>query len=120
MNYSKIRILQTQKNLSDRKFSASIGMSGPGFKTMMEKQTCGVELLETICRVYNLPISHFFEENEFYVSEPETRYGRCKECIKKDGQLEMLKEQLEKKDAEIARMNRELGRKHPGESAKVG
>jgi len=112
MDYSKIRLLMVQRNFSARKLAREIGMSDVGFNTMMEKQTMKVEYLERLCDVFNVSVSYFFGEEE---------NGRktCRECHKKDAKLELLKELLDEKEKEIARLNQELGRKVGTEDGKV-
>ncbi len=109
MNYSKLKTLQTRTQLSDVKFAKSIGMTDVGYKRMLDKQTCTVERLENICKVYNLELSFFFEASSNKASESVVSFGSCRECEKKEAVIETLKGQLKQKDEEIASLNRELG-----------
>ncbi len=120
MNYSKIKILQNQKNLSDRKFAKSIGLSGPGYKTMLEKQTCTVETIETICKVYKLSLAHFFDEATNLFIELDAKNVDCSDCKIKDALIEDLRLEKQEQKAEIAKLNREIGRSQPGERAQAG
>lgn len=119
VDYSRITLLIRSKNLSENKFAESIGMSGNGFRSMMNNQTLKIEVLEKICEVYSLPITHFFE-NSNLLKEPDPKYGKqCKECLKKDGKIELLTEQLKQRDDYIKDLYRDLGRKSPGKDGKV-
>lgn len=109
-----------QKNLSDRKFAESIGMSGPGYKGMLDNRTCSIETIELICKTYNVSLSYFFDEPGNQFNEPAVKYGNCKECAKKDVLIEELRREIKSQKEDIAMLNREVGRNLPGERAKVG
>jgi hypothetical protein len=120
MNYSKLRLLHARTQLSDVKFARSIGMTDHGYRKMLDNQTCTVERLETICKVYNIPVAQFFDETSNIVSEPTMPYGDCRECLRKDGIIETLKDQLQEKEKKIEQLNREIGGTAPSKTAQVG
>lgn len=119
MDYSKIRVLQMQKNLSDRKFAESIGLSGPGYKSMLEEQTCTVEKLELICSLYKVPITHFFSSELLTADEGPIIY-QTKKQLTRDELVEFLKEELKAKDEKINQLNRELGKLDASRDEKAG
>lgn len=119
MDYSKIRVLMLKHNYNNNSFSKAIGMSTPGFKASIEKGTLTVQNLESICKVFNVPISYFFENDDF-LQEPDIRYRKqCKECLKKDGKIELLTKLLKDKEDYIKELYKDLGRSSPGKDGKV-
>ncbi len=120
MNYSKIKVLQNQKNLSDRKFAKSIGLTGPGYKTMIEKHTCTVETLETICKIYGLELSYFFDESGVPFCNPVIIDENCPRCKVFEAIIEELRNDKKEQQNQIALLNRELGRRSTGERGKAG
>lgn len=104
MDYSKIRLLMVQRKFNESQLAREIGMSQPGLKATLNNGTMRVDTLEKICNVFDIPVSYFFEEGE-------DKKKPCRECTKCKAQLELLKELLDEKDKEIARLNQQLGRK---------
>jgi transcriptional regulator with XRE-family HTH domain len=104
MDYSKIRLLMSQRKFNESQLAKEIGMSQPGLKSTLNNGTMRVDTLERLCSVFDVPVSYFFEEGE-------DKKKPCRECTKTKAQLELLKELLNEKDRQIANLNQELGRK---------
>jgi transcriptional regulator with XRE-family HTH domain len=89
LNYSKIKILQEQNKVSNRKIAKVISMSDVGYGKMLEKKSCDVATLEAIARFFKVPVAYFFDENEkpLDTSEP------CLDCKQKQKEIDELKEE---------------------------
>ena len=104
MDYNKIKELQLSNNLSDAKFATSIGMSNPGYRSMLDKKTCTVKILENICTTYRVSADYLlFDSNVTYPNEV------CKSCIKKDAIIEILQDQNKEKEVIISELNQNIG-----------
>lgn len=96
----QISKLQREKKITHKEFGEIINISEQGILYKYRKDSFKIEDIYLLARHFNIPITYFFEDTISGVEEPVTKYG-CKECLKKDGQIELLKEQLEEKDIEI-------------------
>ena len=69
-------------------------------------------MIQVIAKYFNKPASYFFEGGitTNIVQEPVAQHGECKECIKKEAKIELLEKQQEEQKAEIAKLNREIGK----------
>lgn len=115
MDYSKLeKLRENEKNL--KLFAKKIGMTEQGVTSMLLNRTITVERLEHICMIYRVPIVSFFTADDNELHEPSNDYAAAKEQL--DKTVEMLLEMLREKDEEIARLNRELGRR--GNEKKTG
>lgn len=108
MDYSKLRVLMSQKNFTDKKLSELVGVSDTGLRQMMNRSTMRIDVLEKISEVLEVPVVYFFQD------DPDAKkftLKKCNECEKMKGKVELLKELLEKKDAELKRLYEKNGRK---------
>lgn len=101
MDYDKIWSLKNKANMSNRQLAQLLGMSGQGFKTMMEKESCTVKTLEKLSEIFHVPIIFFldkrhelFESEENTASEPIAAYGKCMQCAKKSEEINDLRAKL--------------------------
>ncbi len=103
LNYKKIKELQLQKKVSNRKISKSIGMTDVGYGKMLDNKTCDVATLEAIARFFKVPVKYFFEEVELVceLNDPEIEYYICENCIEKQKKLDGAYELLKHKDNEL-------------------
>jgi len=104
MDYSKIRVLMMQRNLSVNKLAKTLGLSPSGFSDTLNKQTMNVEVLEQISKLFEVPVSFFFEEGTIVKKKP------CQDCIKYMANNELLRQLLSERDKEIRELYKELGR----------
>jgi len=107
MNYNKIEVLQKIAG-KKKDFAAKIGWTVHGVTRMIKERSMTVETLEKICSTFNVPITFFFEEDNNELREPSAVYETKNN---KDTRIELLMEIIREKDEEIARLNREMGRK---------
>jgi len=93
LNYNKLTDLQLKHKVSDRKMAKVIGMTGVGYRKMVDNKTCTVEALEKILIEFNKPIWYFFDEQDNIINEPkaECKNNCCELCREKDKQIEGLK-----------------------------
>lgn len=102
MDYSKIRVLQSQNRLTAEEMGEILGITGAGFTKMMNNRTCSVLYLEKIAEFFKKQISYFFEQEENYADEPTQKYTikkiECQECISKQKEIDALKAAIEAKD----------------------
>jgi len=106
MDYDQIWSLKNLSGLSDRKFAKSIGMTGQGFKSMMDNKSLKVETLERMCEEYKKPLSYFYgkteQESTMYDSrevinlsaEPKVTTYTCPDCIEKENTIKDLRANL--------------------------
>jgi transcriptional regulator with XRE-family HTH domain len=117
LNYSKIKILQEQNKVSNRKIAKVIGMSDVGYGKMLEKKSCDVATLEAIARFFKVPVAYFFYENE---NPPDTSEP-CSDCNQKQKEIDKLKEdniEIKNKYIEcLEQLNKRLGGDHIAHSA---
>lgn len=110
MDYSKLKKLQEVAG-TNINFADKIGMSEQGVANMIKNRTMTVQRLEHICITFKVPITYFYEDENHELREPTPEYSS--RYAKLEAKLEMLQDMLRDKDEEIARLNRELGRKEP-------
>ena len=107
MNYSKLKELQAQKNLSNREIAKELEISDSGYNKMIENQTLTVKMLEKLAVFYGVDVSIFFKEksSHSYPENSKVDYAEdrgeifCPFCILKDEQiknLEMHRDDLRK------------------------
>lgn len=89
MNYNKIKILQEQEKVSNRKIAKEIGMSDVGYGKMLDKKSCDVATLEAIARFFKVSVSYFFDEDE---KQPDVN-ELCPDCNQKQKEIDKLKEE---------------------------
>ena len=123
MDYDRIWSLINAKGLSKRKFAQSIGMTGQGFKTMMEGKSLRVDVLEKICEVYEKPLSYFYDNiehksTEYDVKEvinisddPVVTTYACADCIEKENTIKDLRANLNDLRKHIDFLEFSLGKK---------
>lgn len=107
MNYNKIEVLQKVAG-KKKDFAAKIGWTVHGVNRMIKERSMTVETLEHICNTFNVPITFFFEDDNNELREPSAVYETKNN---KDARIDLLMEMIREKDDEIARLNREIGRK---------
>jgi len=91
IDHSKIKEMQVQRKLSNRKFARMIKMSDTGYAKMIENKTCKMEKLKTIADFFELPVSYFLKENKSdTVSEPSISYFSCQDCVEKQKRINEL------------------------------
>jgi len=81
MNYSKLKFLLTQRNLSIRKLAEMIGYSEAGFHTMMKHDKMQVNTLEKIAEILEInPCDLIVQPKQqtaySQASEPAPSYGQ--------------------------------------------
>ena len=107
MNYNKIGVLQKVAG-NKTKFAERIGWTTHGVIRMIKEQSMTVETLELICNAFNVPVTFFFEEDTNELKEPSAIYQTKKN---NEARVDLLMDMIREKDDEIAKLNRELGRK---------
>ncbi len=108
MDYSRLRVLMTQRNFNDKKLSELVGVSDTGLRQMMNRATMRIDVLEKISEVLEVPIIYFFQDDQ---DAKKYTVKKCFECEKLKGKIEVLKELLDKKDQELKKFYEKNGKK---------
>ncbi len=69
MNYGKIKLELTQRGIEIKEFCKDLGISEQGFHQMIRNRSMRVEVLESISRILQLPITFWFDDNETNVKD---------------------------------------------------
>lgn len=117
MNYNKIKELQQQKKVSNRKIAKAIGMSDVGYGKMLENNSCDVETLEAIATFFKIPVSYFFDNEDLNQLQEKVENYKitridCIECIKKQKTIDELTLERDALRVELIELYRE--KKSPG------
>lgn len=62
-NLSKIRTLAEKQKISIRNLSKEIGITEQGLQKIMRENSTKTETLEKICKILNVSMSYFLDEN---------------------------------------------------------
>ena len=118
MDYSKINLLKDRKKVTREEMAALLDMSTYGYDKTIRNQTLTVKNLEKIATFFQVPVGYFFDETDHNLSDPLGDYNNCKECLKYEGMIELLKEQLKNCERRIEQLSRELGSNAAEKNAK--
>ncbi len=111
MNYSKIKLYLSQKNMTIKDLATEIDMTEAGFYAMFKNQTLSVKKMEMIAEILGISPCEFFENNAHHVSEPAPIYGPNQHLSEKiietqnkvidllTRELDRCREELKKNDA---------------------
>ncbi len=69
MNYGKIKLELTQRGIEIKEFCKDLGISEQGFHQMIRNRSMRVEVLESISRILQLPITFWFDCDETNVMD---------------------------------------------------
>ncbi|MBI9052503.1 MAG: helix-turn-helix domain-containing protein [Bacteroidales bacterium] len=92
MNYSKIKLLLSERNIPISEMTGNIGISEQGFHQMVRKRSMKIETLEKISIFLNVDVKTFFDDDPRTVielQEPVVKYNK-KELSDKDKYTESL------------------------------
>lgn len=64
MDYSRIKMLLTEKGVSFSELTDKIGMSRRGLYAAIDNKTLSITSLEKISEVLNVPVTYFFDNNQ--------------------------------------------------------
>jgi hypothetical protein len=120
MDYSKITLLKNKLRNPRKDLAEILKITVTGLDRKINHQYWSVKDIETLSDYFKVPISYFFGEEFSIVSEDPDKYITCKDCIRKEGVIEALKDQLQEKEKKIEQLNREIGGTTPSKAAQVG
>lgn len=113
MDYDKLISLINKEGMSMRAAAKIAQMTPGGFSPMLKKQTMSVKTLELLAAHFGKPVSYFFDEEsevDLVAGEPTSGYYTvCGSCARKDGMIELLKDQLREKDKIITEQTKKIG-----------
>lgn len=75
MEYSKIEMLKEKRKFSNDEMGKIIGISGVGYKKMVETRSCRVDYLEKFSEYFKKPITWFFEPFSNESLDPASPYN---------------------------------------------
>jgi transcriptional regulator with XRE-family HTH domain len=88
-----------------------LGVTRQGYYHKKTEGTFTEKDLKKLSEYYKVPVSYFKYEDEFELNDPEGNYKSKADSLDKvKYENDMLREIIYKKDKEIERLNREIGR----------
>ncbi len=115
MDYNKVWSLFNKHGLSQNAAARIVGMSSPGFATMMKRETMTISTLEKIAAYFKVPIQEFFEKTEYSISadrstevnESYIKLYNCENCIKKQREVDKLKDEMKETQKQLIEIQKE-------------
>lgn len=82
MNYSRLKDLISENNLTIEKVCVKIGMTTSGFHASVKNNTMRISVIENIADILNIPVTTFFKEETSqggHYNKPETNKTQFRE-----------------------------------------
>lgn len=112
MIYSKIKLQMDITKMSRKDISEKLEITPYGFDRMIRDETMKISTFEKLYKLFDVPISYWFEEEgkASAVNEPEAGYDLRREIKELKDTLEILKLLIKKQESEITGLKSQLNK----------